>query len=65
MKKAILKLSLMLLSLCLIKGTTAQTKEFENVVEVELKNTVTIRNNNTIVGYALFYKVDKDRKSVV
>ena len=55
-------LFILLLTLCLSK-TQAQSKELENVVEVKLQNTVSIKNNNTIVGYALFYKVDKKRKA--
>ena len=60
-----LKISLMLLSLGAIQQATAQNKEFENVIEVSLQKTVTIRNNNTIVGYALFYKVDKMKKAAL
>lgn len=37
----------------------AQSKQFDNVLKMELKNQTSIVNNNQIVGYALFYKVDK------
>ncbi len=65
MKKIFLKLSFFILSLCCIYGAQAQSKEFENVIDVELKNSIAIRNNNTIVGYALFYKVDKMKKAAL
>ncbi len=41
----------------------AQSKVFENVVDIELKRTVEITNNNQIVGYAFFYKIDNMKKS--
>lgn len=43
----------------------AQSKEFDNVIEEKLQNTVTIKNNNNIVGYALFYKVDVMKKAAL
>ncbi|MDB5201416.1 MAG: hypothetical protein JWQ27_825 [Ferruginibacter sp.] len=52
-------------SICCVQQLNAQSKEFENVIEVSLERTVTIRNNNTIVGYALFYKVDKLKKTAL
>ncbi len=49
---------------CLVMvQANAQSKEFENVVDVTLQNTVTIKNNNSIVGYALFYKVDASKNA--
>jgi hypothetical protein len=55
----------MLLALALFEQAGAQSKEFENVIDVTLERTVTIKNNNNIVGYALFYKVDKMKKAAL
>ena len=44
---------------------TAQSKELENVVDIELKSSIAIKNNGSIVGYALFYKVDKMKKAAL
>jgi hypothetical protein len=41
----------------------AQSKTLENVVDVELKSSVAITNNKQIVGYAIFYKIDKMKKA--
>jgi hypothetical protein len=57
--KSILTMLLALLSL----GSFAQSKEFENVFDIEVRNTVEITNNKQIVGYAFFYKMDKSKKS--
>ncbi len=65
MKGIFLKMSLAILSLCFIKQADAQSKEFTNVLDVTLERSVTIKNNNTIVGYALFYKVDKMKKAAL
>ena len=44
-------------------GSFAQSKLFDNVLEVEVKSTVAIVSNQQIVGYAFFYKIDKMKKS--
>lgn len=62
MQRFLLKMALIIFSLGMLQTAGAQSKEFENVVEVTLNKTVTIKNNNAIVGYALFYKVDKMKK---
>ena len=54
-----------ILSMFFLLHGNAQSKEFENVIDVQLQNTVTIKNNNTIVGYALFYKLDKMKKAAL
>lgn len=43
----------------------AQSKVFDNVVDIEVRNTVEIVNNRQIVGYAFFYKIDKMKKSAM
>ena len=43
----------------------SQSKVFENVVSVEVRNTVEITNNKQIVGYAFFYKIDKMKKAAL
>jgi hypothetical protein len=63
MKK--LKSTLALLSALITFSTYAQSKEFENVIDVEVRNTVEITNNKQIVGYAFFYKMDKMKKSAM
>ena len=65
MKKCYPQFLLNLLLMCLIGNANAQSREFENVMSVELKNTVTIKNNNTIVGYAFFYKLEKMKKAAL
>lgn len=65
MRRIFLSFSFIVLALCCINSIQAQSKEFENVIDVELKNSIAIRNNNTIVGYALFYMVDKMKKSAL
>jgi len=65
MKYFYCKLSFLFLSLFCVCIINAQTRELDNVIEVELQNTVTIKNNNTIVGYAFFYKVDKMKKTAL
>ena len=58
-----MKSKLTLLALLFSWGVFAQSKVFENVVEVELQSTVEITNNKQIVGYAFFYKIDKMKRS--
>ena len=43
----------------------SQSKVFENVVKVEVKNSVAITNNKQIVGYAIFYQIDKMKKAAM
>jgi hypothetical protein len=59
------KSSLLFLTLILSVTIFAQSKIFENVLEVELQSSVEITNNKQIVGYALFYKIDKMKKSAL
>ena len=60
-----LKSTLTLLSALISFNSFAQSKEFENVIDVEVRNTVEITNNRQIVGYAFFYKMDKMKKSAM
>lgn len=59
------RIFLIFLLMCIFGSANAQSREFENVVAVELKNTVSIKNNNTIVGYAFFYKLEKMKKAAL
>jgi hypothetical protein len=63
MKK--LKLIAVAIAVLLSTNTFAQSKLLENVIEVELQSSVEITNNKQIVGYALFYKIDKLKKSAM
>jgi hypothetical protein len=63
MKK--LKLIPVLIALLIGINAFSQSKILENVIEVDLQSSVAIRNNNQIVGYALFYKIDKMKKSAL
>lgn len=65
MRNVYVKLAMSFLLTCCVGYTQAQSREFENVVSVELKSTVTIKNNNTIVGYAFFYKLEKMKKAAL
>jgi len=65
MRKLYVRLFLSFLLTGSLAYAQAQTREFENVVSVELKNTVTIKNNNSIVGYAFFYKLEKMKKGAL
>ncbi len=65
MKKTASRILLGFLMMCLAANAGAQSREFENVMSVELKNTTTIKNNNTIVGYAFFYKLEKMKKAAL
>ena len=65
MNRSFLRISFFILCLCIQANIFAQSKEFEDVVDVKLERTVTIKNNNTIVGYAVFYKLDKMKKSAL
>ncbi|CAN5527045.1 hypothetical protein BH11BAC3_BH11BAC3_04280 [soil metagenome] len=60
-----LKSTLVLLTALISFSTFAQSKEFENVIDVEVKSTVEITNNKQIVGYAFFYKIDKLKKAAL
>jgi hypothetical protein len=65
MKGTVLKFCVILLMSCCTASVDAQSKIFENVISVKLQNTVTIKNNNTIVGYAFFYQVDKMKRAAL
>jgi hypothetical protein len=65
MKNIFAKLFLVIAAGFFCNRLNAQTKELDNVIEVKLQNTVTIKNNNTIVGYAFFYKVDEMKKAAM
>ena len=58
-----MKSTLTLLALLFSLAVFAQSKVFQNVVEVELQSTIEITNNKQIVGYAFFYKIDKMKKT--
>lgn len=60
-----LKSTLPLLLALISFGSFAQSKEFENVIDVEVRSTVEITNNKQIVGYAFFYKMDKMKKAAM
>lgn len=55
----------LIIALLVSSSIFAQSKVLENVVDVELKSTVEIMNNRQIVGYAVFYKIDKMKKSAM
>ncbi|WP_460561445.1 DUF6770 family protein [Ferruginibacter profundus] len=61
------KIHLLFVVTAVLFSTTAfsQSKTLENVVDVELRNSVDIVNNKQIVGYAFFYKIDKMKKSAL
>ena len=63
MKKV--KLILILLTHLACLSVFSQSKIFENVVDIEVRNTVEIMNNKQIVGYAFFYKIDKMKKAAM
>ena len=63
MKKV--KLVLILSTLFSCCQVFAQSKIFDNVIQVEVKSSVTITNNKQIVGYAIFYKIDKMKKEAL
>jgi hypothetical protein len=63
MKK--LKFIPVLIALLIGSNAFSQSKILENVIEVELQSAVEITNNKQIVGYAVFYKVDKMKKSAL
>lgn len=65
MKSILLKIYFFATTLFVFATAQSQTKEFENVIQVKLQNTVPVKNNGTIVGYALFYKVDKLKKAAL
>ena len=52
------KLVLLLLSFLCMATVKSQSKMFDNVIDVEVRNTVEIVNNKQIVGYAIFYKIE-------
>lgn len=58
-----MKNTFLLVALFFSLGVFAQSKIFNNVIEVELQSTVEITNNKQIVGYAFFYKIDKMKKT--
>lgn len=57
------RLILTFLILIISFGGYAQSKMFDNVLDVEVKSSVAIVSNQQIVGYAFFYKIDKMKKS--
>lgn len=59
------RITLTLLMLLFSFGAFAQSKIFDNVLDVEVKSSIAITNNKQIVGYAFFYKVDKMKKSAL
>lgn len=62
MKKTFLSFFLIAGILCCKNPVIAQVASLENVVDVELKSSLPIINNHTIVGYAFFYKTDQEKK---
>src|SRR5689334_20152216 len=65
MKMRKLRLVLTAAAILLSSSIFAQSKTLENVVEVNLQSSVEITNNKQIVGYALFYKIDKLKKAAM
>ena len=57
------RIILTFLTLVFSFGSFAQSKLFDNVMDVEVKSSVAIVSNKQIVGYAFFYKIDKMKKS--
>ena len=57
----------LLLMLCLAFAikTQGQSTSFSDVVDVKLQNSVTIMNNKDVVGYALLYKLEKQKKAAL
>lgn len=60
-----IKIRITLVALLFSFNAFAQSKVFDNVVDIELQNTVEIVNNKQIVGYAFFYKIDKMKKAAL
>jgi hypothetical protein len=60
-----LRTALLYLATLACTNSFAQSKEFENVIDVEVRNTVEITNNKQIVGYAFFYKMDNMKKAAM
>ncbi len=65
MRSIFFKLSLFVSFLAMGTSLFAQSKEIEDVLRVELKNTVVIKNNKTVVGYAIFYRLEKMKKAAL
>ena len=61
------KLNVVILVALVLLGfnSFAQSKIFDNVLEFEIRSTVEIVNNRQIVGYGVFYKKDKMKKSAL
>ena len=59
------RITLTLLAFLLCFNVFSQSKVFDNVVDIELRSSVEITNNKQIVGYALFYKIDKMKKAAM
>src|SRR5688572_30424665 len=60
-----IRFTLLMLAFIVNTSVFAQSKIFDNVVDVEVKSTAAIVNNKQIVGYAFFYKIDKMKKSAL
>lgn len=58
-----LKLSLFVSFLTIATNLFAQSKEFEDVLKVKLRNTAVIQNNQVVVGYAFLYVIKSSKKS--
>jgi hypothetical protein len=61
------KLNVLFLAAMVLLGFngSAQSKIFDNVLDFEIRSTVEITNNKQIVGYGVFYKKDKMKKSAL
>lgn len=59
------KTTLLLLAFFISLNIFSQSKVLDNVVDIELQSSVEIVNNKQIVGYALFYKIDKMKKTAL
>ena len=63
MKMKKMKSIFILFALLFSCSVFSQSKIFDNVLNIEVRSTVTITNNKQIVGYAFFYMIDKMKKS--
>ena len=62
MKKFAKLFLLLAMVLCFNQSSLAQSKKFDGVLSVELRNMGTIKEGDKVAGYYLFYKTDKGKK---
>jgi hypothetical protein len=59
----LLRFSLMITLLFVAERMTAQSRTLDGVEAFKKTYAITIKNNNTVVGYAFFYRIDKVKKA--